>query len=131
MYGIIAFSASCNSMLHNGCNVTLFVLSEPHEHVSKDETFLQTIIPRAEKFFKLCVLPELLGRLFFLEAMVLKYAVMLLMYLKWKRINETWCDCKEPKGCDMICCDSNGFNIRWFHFGCCIQMADSSRAKWL
>ena len=74
-----------------GCTVTLlFKLSKTftwEHHCTKDEALLQTIIPQVEMFLKLCILPELLegGSL---EAMAVKYPVMLLMNSTWRRIAE-------------------------------------------
>ena len=45
------------------CNFVVWSPKEMHiEHITLDEELIQTAIPTAEKFWRLCVLPELLGK---------------------------------------------------------------------
>ena len=45
------------------CDFVVWTEGNLHvEHIAKNEAFLQTIIPQAEKFLELCILPELLGK---------------------------------------------------------------------
>ena len=104
--------------------------TERNLHIERiTEEFLQTIIPQAEKFFKLCVLPELLGR-WFTRSHGCQVPHDVADELQTEEDNGTWCYCQQPKSGDMICCDSKGCSIRWFHLGC-LQMAESPRGKWL
>ena len=111
------------------CDFVVWTEGNLHiERISKDEAFLKDIIPRAEKFFKLCVLPELLGKWF-----TRSHSCQVPRHggneLEVEEDNGTWCYCKEPKGGDMVCCENNGCSIKWFHLEC-LQITESPSGKW-
>ena len=120
-------NASCNSRTHRlYCDFVVWAEANLHiERIIKDELILKEIIPRAEKFFKLCVLPELLGKWF-----TRSHGCQMSCYNdpEIEEDSGTWCYCKLPKGGDMVCCENKFCCIKWFHLEC-LQMVESPCGK--
>jgi len=100
-------SARCKSLQQSGNFVTLF-----------------SGIPIAEKFWKLCVLPELLGKWF-------THHKLPNCNVETEDDSGRWCFCKEDRGGGMIGCDGKSCEIKWFHLTC-LGMTESSipKGKW-
>ena len=111
------------------CDFVVWTEADVHvERITEDRPFLEVVIPVAEKFFKLCVLPELLGKWF-----TRTHGCSVprdIGEAETEEDNGSWCYCKQPKGGDMVCCESKGCNIKWFHLEC-LQMTESPRGKWV
>ena len=110
------------------CDFVVWTEADVHvERVIEDKPFLDDVIPRAQKFFNLCVLPELLGKWF-----TRSHGCPVPRDIGEEETEEddgSWCYCKLPKGGDMVCCEGRGC-IKWFHLEC-LQMVESPRGKWV
>ena len=82
--------------------------------MSLDDQLLKCVLEKAERFFSLCVLPELATKWF-------TRTHTLMPVIEAGDMNEDdgrWCYCKESKGGDMVACDSKKCPIKWFHLSC-------------
>ena len=91
------------------------------ERITLDQEFVNTCIEQASQFFKVGILPELLGR-WYSRSIVIPV-----------KINSTsdydYCYCKEELGGEMVCCDnSNCISGQWFHLSC-LNIKTTPRAK--
>uniref|UniRef100_A0A1X7TJH5 PHD-type domain-containing protein n=1 Tax=Amphimedon queenslandica TaxID=400682 RepID=A0A1X7TJH5_AMPQE len=95
------------------------------ERITLDESFIQAQMPIAMKFWRLCILPELLGKL---------YSRQQTMSVSEEKIEEDqgkWCHCKQEKGGEMIGCDNKTCKTKWYHIEC-VSMSSRSipQGKW-
>ena len=96
------------------CDFVIWTESGLHiERITEDETFLNNIIPRAERFFKLCVLPELLGK-WFTRSHSRQVPCDISDNTETEEDSGMWCYCRESKGGDMICCENKSCSVKWF-----------------
>lgn len=116
----------------NYCDFVVWSESETHiEHITADEPFLEHTIPLVYKFWRMCVLPELMGKVYTRE-------LHLLMTsndaepMAAEEDQGRWCYCKDEKGGDMVGSDNKSCTIKWFHIEC-LGMETSSipQGKWL
>ncbi len=106
------------------CDFVVWSNNELHtERITLDDTLIQSAIPTAEKFWRLCVLPELLGKWYTRNQPQSLHAQV-------EEDSGTWCYCKEDKGGEMIACDGKSCLITWFHLDC-VGMSTVPRGKWL
>ena len=100
------------------------------ERITLDEDLIHTAIPNAEKFWKLCIPPELLGKWYTRETNLQVQSSSL--HTRTEEDSGVWCYCRENKGGEMIGCDGKACSIKWFHVDC-VGMSSSSvpRGKWL
>ena len=79
------------------CDFVVWTNAEVHiERITLDEDFIKSALPTAEKFFKLCILPELLGKWYTRKQLALGQP------LPTEEDDRSWCYCREDKGGDMI-----------------------------
>ena len=79
---------------HGYCDFVIWTTDTLHiERVTPDETLIESVLPTAEKFFKLCILPELLGKWY---TRIGKKLVNL--PLQTEEDDGSWCCCKLNKG---------------------------------
>ena len=128
----------CDHSYYYQCQLQMFVtkrdivvwsLVELHiEYITIDETLIQSAIPIAEKFWRLCVLPELLGKWYTRRQAHNVQSDC----IETEEDSGTWCYCREDKGGEMIACDSKVTCIKWFHLDC-VGMSASTvpQGKWL
>lgn len=122
------------------CQLQMYVTKRPYcdfivwhkaglyiERLLPDSTKLQSALHKAEKFFKLCILPELTGKWFTRTRTPLPLEQV-------ADVDEedcgTWCFCQESRGGDMVGCDSKNCPIKWFHTSC-LKMESVPSGKWL
>ena len=93
------------------------------EQISTDMEFCNKMIAQSRKFFKLCILPEILGK-FYTRHPILNnianqanYVQQIEPGIKDQGDNEkTYCCCKkENVSTTMIVCDKVECQIKWFH----------------
>ena len=107
------------------CDFVVWSSNELHvERLTLDEDLMASSISIAEKFWKLCVLPELLGKWFTCHKLPN-------CNVETEVDSGSWCFCKEDRGGGMIGCDGKSCEIKWFHLTC-LGMTESStpKGKW-
>ena len=72
-----------------------------------DEDLVRESVPKAERFYKLCILPELLGK-WFTRSPTQCNTEQTLQLDAVEDDDGSWCICKQDKGGRMIGCDNNG-----------------------
>ena len=93
------------------CDFVVWTPEEVHiERITLDDKLIQTAIPAAQKFWELCVLPELLGKWYTRKQYASAQSTSLDTQTE-EQDSGNWCYCKDDKGGDMIVCDGKSFNI--------------------
>lgn len=124
------FYVQCQLQIHvtkrNYCDFVVWNPTGLHvERLMPDQQIIQETSPKAEKFFRLCILPELVGK-WFTRAKVLPNTSSTIE----DSDDGKWCYCKESKGGTMIGCDNKHCTIKWFHTSC-LQIQEPPTGKWL
>ena len=91
------------------------------DRLTLDEDLIKSSILMAEEFWKLCVLPELLGK-WFPHQKLPRFDV------ETDKDSGKWCLCKENRGGGMIGCDGKSCQMKWFHLTC-LGMSESVYQK--
>ena len=65
-------------------------------HIKHKYVFWDDCMLKAQHFFRTCILPDLLGKLY----------------------TTAYCYCRCPEKGKMIACDNTNCNIEWFHMNC-------------
>ena len=98
------------------------------ERITLDEALIKSALPIAQKFYKLCTLPELLGKWYtgprdsFMPPPKEPS-------LATEEDDGSWCHCKECKGGDMVGCDDKSYTITWFHLEY-VELSTVPCGKW-
>ena len=95
------------------------------ERLVPDQQVTETCLPKAERFFTICVLPELVGK-WYTRRRVLPDPI----DTYEDDDDGQWCFCKEAKGGVMVGCDNKRCPIKWFHTSC-LEMVQPPAGKWL
>ena len=114
------------------CDYIVWTPNEIHiERITLDEDLLQTVLPQIERFWKLCVLPELLGKWYTRQQFPPLPSTSFQAPIEEEDTGK-WCFCREDKGGEMIACDGKSCHITWYHLEC-LGMTQSSvpHGKWL
>ena len=100
---------------------------------NKEEIFLQRILPNAPfivnvvdkvtTFFKIGLLPEILGKYFTRERVPQMPAS------ESTSSPPLWCYCKKEESGKIICCDNDNYLIQWFHISC-LKISRVNDGKW-
>ena len=105
------------------------------ERISKNKEFCNEMIVQSRKFFKLCILPEILGK-FYTRRPVLNnignqanYVQQNEPVIKDQGHKAKTCYCKkENVTTTMIACDNVECQIEWFHVNC-LQLKNIPKGK--
>ena len=126
---------------NNPWNFFVWTTKDWHlEQISTDMEFCNKMIAQSRKFFKLCILPEILGK-FYTRRPILNnianqanYLQQIEPVIKDQGDNEkTHCYCKkENVGTTMIVCDKVECQIKWFHvrFIAIVQTVNMWKSFW-
>ena len=96
------------------------------ERIEKNFSFwLEECVPKAEEFFRTCLLPELLGN-WYTRPTEFPNA-----NLETSDANSEpkYCYCRGPEDGTMIACDNPNCRFEWFHFEC-LQLTAIPKGKW-
>ena len=118
---------------HSFCDFVVWIKEVLHiERITLDEALIESAIPIAEKFYKLCILPELLGKWYTWKQPPRDSSVQHPRDppLQIEEDDGTWCHCKERKGGDMVACDNKSCTATWFHLEC-VGLSTVPRGIWL
>ena len=111
---------------HSFCDFVVWTEKELHiERLTLDETLITSALPTAKKFFKFCILPELLGKWYTRQHPTTGNNDP----LECEEDDGTWCHCKERKGGDMVGCDNRSCTTKWFHL-VCVGLSTVPNGKW-
>ena len=92
------------------------------ERISLDEEFVDACIEQASQFFKVAILPELLGRWY-------SRSLVIPVKMNSETSGYDYCYCKEELGGEMICCDNSDCKSgQWFHLSC-LNIKTTPRVK--
>jgi len=96
------------------------------KRISCDENLISELLQKAKHFFKLCILPELVGKW---------YSRSSVMPTEISTVGSDgryiYCYCKEDTGGDMIGCDNKGCCYgEWFHLSCLKMKSFPHSSKW-
>ena len=109
------------------CDFVVWTPSKLHvERIKPNQSFQ---VQKADKFFSLAVMPELLGKWFTRE----QTALVPLFDSTMNDDNDddgTWCYCRQIKGGNMVGCENKCCKIKWFHMEC-LMMTEPPKGKWL
>ena len=93
---------------------------------------LMQCLEKAERFFKLCILPELTGKWYTHSREVVVASSV--EDQSSGNVDEaddgSWCYCKESKGGEMVGCECKSCPIKWFHLSC-LEMTAVPVGRWL
>ena len=82
------------------------------ERITVDKEFVDACIEQASQFFKVAILPELLGRWY-------SRSLVIPVKMNSGTASYDYCYCKEELGGEMICCENSNCNSgQWFHLSC-------------
>ena len=108
------------------CDFVVWTQKELHiERLTLDEALLKSALPTAKTFFKICILPELLGKWYTRQHSTTEKDDS----LQCEDDDGSWCHRKERKGGDMVACDSRSCTTKWFHFEC-VGLCTVRLGKW-
>ena len=95
------------------------------ERIFLNESFIEHV-KAAEKFFKICLLPELLAMWYSRKAVMPDQTAAASVV----SVEYTYCYCKEDKGGEMVGCDNpNCLHGSWFHLEC-LKIPKPRSSKW-
>ena len=106
------------------CDFVIWTPNTLHvERITPDKVLIESALPAVQKFFKRCILPELLGKW---------YTRLNKQLVNLPEIEDdgSWCYCKSKKGGNMIACDNESCPIQWFHQEC-VHISVVPSDKWL
>ncbi len=108
------------------------------QRIYPDEEFMSIALEKATLFFKLGVLPELLGKWYSKAPVYLTTDSARVDSGKCdapqssgdhQMATEVWCFCRQKESGQMIACDSEQCPITWFHTSC-LKMNRIPKGKW-
>ena len=108
------------------------------ERITKDHDFWSDLVFKAERFFRVCILPELLGKWYTKPRVDSEVTTSKISDAGECSTNtstvansECFCSCQGPEEGDMIACDNSKCKIEWFHLKCLkMSKAPKGKAKW-
>ena len=101
------------------------------QRITPDNNFIQSAFDKATEFFKVGILPELLGNWY---SRVPTYALVAPDHEDASsRVpadsEQLWCFCQQPESGEMIACDYAQCPILWFHTAC-VQIKRIPKGNW-
>ena len=96
------------------------------ERILPDPDFFKSLVEKAEQFFKLCIMPELVGKFYSrLPAGDINNGN------KADQSTEpVYCYCRCPSYGEMVGCDNPTCTMEWFHFNCLKLDSEPKTKKW-
>ena len=101
------------------------------ERITKDTTLWHECVEKATHFFRICILPELLGKWYTKSPRDALSDSALHQPSALCTNERPICYCQGPEEGKMIGCDNPNCKIEWFHFACLkITEAPKGKRKW-
>ena len=104
------------------------------ERIYQDPSFWENCLSKAEHFFKVCLLPELVGK-WYTRPIVKPSGDENNPNLDNATSNNSsdhkqlYCYCNGPESGTMIACDNPQCTTEWFHLTC-LKLTSTPRGKW-
>ena len=106
------------------------------ERIAKDKDFWCDCVLKAEAFFRICILPELLGKWYSRHTptnpSIQSDSNLALSSCdcssKGSKLQQ-YCYCQGPEEVQMIACENVACKIEWFHMKC-LKITTAPRGKW-
>lgn len=99
------------------------------QRLTVDYQFLEPRLKKAEKFFQIAIIPELLGKWYTRESSLCVPCIESIVD-DGEEDSGKWCYCQEPLGGAMIGCDNPSCPIKWFHKSC-LRMDSDPEGRWI
>ena len=104
------------------------------ERITKNSTFWSDCVVKAERFFRVCVLPELLGKWYtrsVIQNTTIRTDTGLASSEEDANTNKNvgYCCCHGPEKGAMIGCDNTNCKVEWFHMKC-LKISSAPHGKW-
>ena len=133
-------SLDCNHAYYYQCQLQLFVTKRRYcdfivwsnselfvDQINQDDSLIQSAMPVATKFWRMCVLPELMGKWYTRKQTTISQG----QEQQQEEDHGRWCYCKEEKGGEMVGCDNKSCHIKWFHLQCVgMTVSTIPHGKW-
>ena len=113
------------------------------QRILPDPDFVDTVIKKAEKFFNVCIMPELVGKFYSRipggcidksglenKATEIEEADNIQIDNSIAITEPMFCYCKGPFKSDMVGCDNPECPYQWFHFSCLGILNALKAKKW-
>ncbi len=112
----------------NYCDFVVWTKQSTHvERINIDDNLLSQSLPIAKEFFYKCILPELLGKWY------TRQSATRIQSTEERPVDDlddgTWCLCNEVLGGEMVRCDNESCQTRWYHL-VCLKLSVAPQ-KWL
>ena len=112
------------------CDLVVWHPTDLHiQRIKYEVDQLMVCLPKAEQFFKLCILPELLGK-WYTRSHEIVAVSSVHSSTESEEDDGSWCYCKESKGGEMVSCEHKSCPIKWFHLSC-LGMTAVPVGRWL
>lgn len=98
------------------------------ERIYKDNILWEEMVPKARHFFRVGVLPELLGKCHTRPPLV-GCAVNSDTVNTGEAVQAVWCYCRKEECGEMVACDSDSCQYEWFHY-MCVGVLSEPKGKW-
>ena len=98
------------------------------ERIAKDDKFWEEMLPKARHFFRVGLLPELLGKCHTRPPLVGCPDIQTDSTASVTAV-PVWCYCRKEESGDMVACDSGSCKYEWFHFAC-VGLLSEPKGKW-
>ena len=125
----IKYSVSCLSVDMRIRDFVVCTQRSCHcERIVKDDKFWEEMLPKARHFFRVGLLPELLGKCHTLPPQVGCADIQTDSTASATAV-PVWCYCRKEESGDIVVCDSGSCKYEWFHFAC-VGLLSESKGKW-
>ena len=130
-----SYYLQCQLQMHvTGTGYSDFVVWSPNDlHIERivyQAELIKQYIPIVCKFFKLCVLPELVGKWYTHQRDLPMVGEV--QELEAVEIDDgRWCYCKSAKGGEMVGCERRQCTIKWFHLSCLKMETVPTKKSWI
>lgn len=124
------------------CDFIVWQYEDMHvERIYPDDVFMTECIKKAEHFFRVAILPELVGKFFSRTPHSLAHVEPgpshepdLSQATSSAGLdslhNEQFCYCRGPESGRMVACDNPSCPFQWFHFKCLKMTASPKKKSW-
>lgn len=114
------------------CDFVVWTTKDIHsERIECDAEFWAEAKQKETQFFRLCVLPELVGHFYSRPSENVNENIDLSnVGIALEQSRDVWCYCQQGESDMMIACDNVDCRVKWFHTKC-LMMRKIPKGKWM